>query len=689
MKQKVNLKIPQVVFRRWDNKRYAVFNSLRKVIKIASLSVAYLLFANQGVVQAQETDSSEVARNYDLESIDVTVDALPESYSALSRVVVTIDRKEIERAAASSIDELLEYASNIDLRQRGINGMQSDISIRGGSFDQVLILLNGTNITDPQTGHHNLNLPFSLSSIERIEILKGPGAWKFGPGAFSGAINIITKTPEAPFIKLALEGGQYRYHDEQLSAALPIGKTSHLLTAQNSASDGYTQNTDYRSKNIYYRGMLESGVHTAGIQAAVTDKKFGANSFYTARFPDQYEETRTWFASADYQTKWQHLQLNPGVYFRRNNDRFLLFRENPELYGNYHTTDVWGGNVLANYLHGSNAITTVGLAIRNESIFSNNLGEESKDPRFSPVNDTILLDKSHQRSNYSVFAGHKQYFNQLMINVGINLSYNSDLKGRWFVYPGIDAAYQLSESSTLTASVNRTMRMPTYTDLYYHGPNNQGNPDLLPEEASGFDLGYRFQLPGLKVAVSGFHTRGNNMIDWVREDVDAIWRTVNYTRLLTSGIETSLNANFEKLIHPDHFLQQLNISYTFIEQSKPETTLLSNYALNYLRHRVDINFSHRIFSKLSAKWLLVFQDRNGQFERIEDGVSLGMSNYDPFFTSTLKIEWRQPDWHIYAMLNNLFDVQYFDYGNVPQPGRWIKFGFAKKIDFDQNRFRGK
>ena len=193
MKEKIYRENKPLAFSKWSNKGFAVFSSLKKVVKISTLAVAYLLFANPNSVSAQSVDTSSVSRNYDLESIDVTSEQLPETYSNISRVVVTITQKEIERAAVTSVNELLEYAANIDIRQRGTNGVQADISMRGGTFDQVLVLLNGVNITDPQTGHHNLNLPVHLSSIKKIEILKGPGAWKFGPGAFNGAINIITE----------------------------------------------------------------------------------------------------------------------------------------------------------------------------------------------------------------------------------------------------------------------------------------------------------------------------------------------------------------------------------------------------------------------------------------------------------------------------------------------------------------
>ena len=504
-----------VVFRRWNNKGFAVFNSLRKVIIIACLLVSYLLFANPTVVTAQD-ETKAVTKNYDLESIDVTSE-LPETYSSISRVVVTITKSEIERAAVSSVNELLEYASNIDIRQRGTNGTQADISIRGGSFDQVLVLLNGVNITDPQTGHHNLNLPVDLSSIERIEILKGPGAWKFGPGAFSGAINFITKTAENNNVNVDLSAGQFKLNEEKVSVGLKLKNTTHLVSANRESSAGYVDNTDYTINNLFYHGKLTAGKTELSMQGGATTKAFGANSFYTAMYPDQYEETQTYFGSVSLKTQLNKLQVEPRVYYRRNNDRFVLFRENPPAWytkDNYHTSNVYGANLLASLVHGTNAVTSFGIDERVEAINSTNLGELTDDVIYSPVNDSIVLDHMHSRSNLSAFVGHKQYFNHFMVNAGLNLTHNSDLDGKWFLFPGVDLNYDFSKKSSVFASANKTMRMPTYTDLYYQGPSNQGNPDLLPEEAIGYELGYKIQDKAYSASITGFCIQGKNLIDW-------------------------------------------------------------------------------------------------------------------------------------------------------------------------------
>lgn len=136
--------------------------------------------------------------------------------------IVVIDSGKIINLPVQSISDLLHYVAGVDIRQRGSNGIQSDISIRGSSFDQVLILINGIKISDPQTGHYSFNLPVDISSIDHIEVYKGPSARVFGQNAFAGAINIITKNTDSKYIQLksiagdfGLAGGIYQLHIQE------------------------------------------------------------------------------------------------------------------------------------------------------------------------------------------------------------------------------------------------------------------------------------------------------------------------------------------------------------------------------------------------------------------------------------------------------------------------------------------
>jgi len=244
-----------VTFRKFGRKGYSAFQSMHKAVRIGCLSVSYLLFAipsnaerNMMVVGPDTINSM---KSIEVEPIVVSAQRAPVAFSQAARIVKVIGKEEIQSAPVQSLQDLLEYSLNVDVRQRGNYGVQADISIRGGSFDQVLILLNGININDPQTGHHSLNLPVSFDAIERIEILEGPASRIYGPNAFSGAINIITGTSDKSNLKARVSGGENGYFDTGLSGTFVSGRLTNFVSADHRSSDGYIKNTDFKLTDAF------------------------------------------------------------------------------------------------------------------------------------------------------------------------------------------------------------------------------------------------------------------------------------------------------------------------------------------------------------------------------------------------------------------------------------------------------
>ena len=344
-----------LTFKKFGRKGYSVFQSLHKLVRIGSLSISYLLFAIPANAERNMMiaghDSINAMKSIEVEEVVVSALRAPVAFSQVARIVKVIGKEEIQSAPVQSLQDLLRYALNVDVRQRGGLGVQSDISIRGGSFDQVLILLNGININDPQTGHHSLNLPVSFDAIDRIEILEGPASRTYGTNAFSGAINIITGTSAKSAIKGRISGGENGYYDAGLSGTIVSGKVQNFISGDHRSSDGYIRNTDFRLTDAFYQGKLTTKGAILDWQAGHTDRSFGANSFYTPAFPDQFEQVKTTFASVKMETG-KIVHFTPSVYWRRNQDRFELFRY-PETAAswytghNYHLTDVYGTNLNA------------------------------------------------------------------------------------------------------------------------------------------------------------------------------------------------------------------------------------------------------------------------------------------------------------------------------------------------------
>jgi iron complex outermembrane receptor protein len=277
------------------------------------------------------------------ERIIVSASRYPITFNHLCRSVEVLDAQEIAKLPASNLQDLITYISGIDLRARGILGVQADASIRGSSFEQVLVLVDGVKMNNAQTGHFNLNLPLTLKDIERIEILKGGGSRVFGAGAFGGVINIITKNPDRNSISINLNGGEYGFYDAGLAAALVIAENfTESFSYQKSSSDGFTHNTDFDISTVRLHSNLKTGIGSFDLSLARTDREYGANSFYSDIYLNQWEDTSSNLISASANLIIGGILFLPKIYWTRSDDTFLLDRYAENSYRNESGFDRYG-----------------------------------------------------------------------------------------------------------------------------------------------------------------------------------------------------------------------------------------------------------------------------------------------------------------------------------------------------------
>ncbi|MFW6370733.1 MAG: TonB-dependent receptor plug domain-containing protein [Bacteroidota bacterium] len=478
-----------LTFKRWKRTSYAVFSSLKKVVHIGVLSVGCSIlvlpvFARESNTRIPETTNSDTL---DLEEVVVSAQLNPMLQSELMRIVQVISRPEIEKAPVHDLASLLGNVRGVDIRTRGQWGMQADISIRGGTFDQTLILLNGINITDPQTGHHNLNLPVDLQSIERIEVLQGAGARIFGPNAFNGAVNIITRQPGYSDGSLSFVAGEYGLFVPSVSGGFKTGRAGHFVSTSGKISNGSFDNSDFKSGNIFYRLSYPVSDFSVDVQTGFNQKAFGANSFYTPVYPEQFEETQTFFTSIQLKPEGK-INFNPKVYWRRHTDRFELFRyDTPDWYNghNYHLTNIAGAS--ADYSFSSPAgQTALGFDYRYEYILSNVLGHELEEPVVVKSGTDNFYTHSYSRSGFGVMVEHSISRDHFSLSGGSLIYTNTDLDDPVTLFPGIDFAWNFTPRQRWFTSLNRTLRLPTFTELFYSGPTNQGNEMIIQRKLQNF-----------------------------------------------------------------------------------------------------------------------------------------------------------------------------------------------------------
>ena len=392
-----------------------------------------------------------------LDEVVVTAGRTAVSTDDLTRNVEVITFEDIKRMPVSNLQDLLNYIIGVDLKQRSSGGMQSDVSLRGGTFEQTLILVDGVKIIDPQTGHHNSNLPLSIDDVQRIEILKGHGSRVFGPNAFSGAINIITEKGYKKKLVTKLYTGTHQFLSNSLVFSYPLSFWNNKISLLTSRSGGYRYNTDYDLLNL----AIVNGFHFEKLVintfAGYLDKDFGANSFYSASFPDQREHTKTSILNARIDFSTGNFDFSSKIFWRRNKDDFLLKYQDPQFYHNAHKSDSYGAEIQSTFTTDLGK-TSLGTEFNIDKIKSNNLG-------------------NHSRDKVGFFTEHvTSPMNDLKIVIGIFANKYNTLE--WELWPGLDLSYSLSQNMKIYGSYGKAFRIPTYTELFYNDPVTSGNPEL-------------------------------------------------------------------------------------------------------------------------------------------------------------------------------------------------------------------
>jgi iron complex outermembrane receptor protein len=667
-----NFKQKQAIrFRRFARKNYAVFNSLHKVINTGVIAGCMLTFAATTETAAQSRVSAirDSIPEQELEELIVTGSKAELTLNQTAKVVTVITGGEIARQPVESVSDLLKTIVGLDVRQRGPNGVLSGVAVRGGTFEQTAILLNGANLANPQTGHYNLDLPINLSDIEHIEIIQGPASLLYGASAFSGGINIVTKKNSGTELSLETKGGMHRLFETGARAAIKADASSHSLSAGYASSDGYVNNSDYQIINALWQSnfTINSNAYL-NFQGGLNDKKYGANTFYSAAYPNQYDETRSLFAAIK-GSAGTKLKISPQLYWNRHFDHYQLTKYK-SIGENFHRTDVLGFNINAQYKWKA-GITDFGGEIRNEGIISSNLGKDSLFNR----NPYKMTDS---RTNLSVFLEHNFVLERFTLSLGLLANYNTGFTDDAGLYPNVNAAYWLTPDWKIFASWNSATRMPTFTDLYYKGPTHKGNSDVRPEKSNSLELGLKYIHPAVSASVNGFYMKGINLIDWVKQHPDSLWESSNLTDLDKVGFETNFTLNLTKIFSqiPD---MRLSLGYMFMHQDKDTKGLISNYVMDYLKHKFTAGFSHPIYKNLSADWQFRWQDRAGSYTKYENQTKGVETAYKPFSILDVKFKWKIDRVNLFLNINNLFDTYYFDLGNIPQPGIWVTGGIQYKF----------
>ena len=626
--------------------------------------VVWLLIAGSMALYANEGEDRDTAlvtgKQLSLQEV-LVVSHKAEVQSDVYRLITQVSRAEIETLPIQTVADILQYLPGVDVRTRGANGVQADISMRGGTFDQVLVLVNGVNLSDFQTGHYTLNIPISSELIERVEVLQGSSANLVG--AFSGAINIITRSEQKQDISFGLTAGMNGLVNPMFAGSWQAGEVHVNASAEYSRADGYLapnpsekeaiacRNMDFQLMNLY----LQTRWRGLDVQAGAQWKDAGLGMGYGFGSQDQFDATRTAFASAKYAHRWNTWRVEAQATYRANHDRYEWHR-GQQLYSNRHFTQSANAAFSAHYASRVGT-TSAGIGLRNENIRSTNLGD-------------------HNRIHLNYYAEQRFYYAGLSASIGISGAYNTQFGNHWTGEANI--GYAFKKGGSIYINAHRSLRMPTFTDLYYNAGNQLGSPELHPEEAWTLSAGYQminYPLPlvnsgTLSITIDGYYRWGRNIIDWVYvpEDAKRPYHAANQQQVNATGVELSV------AYHLNEWLRAVAVDYCYTYLDLDVKQSGSRY-LYYLSHKLAIRLEHGIYKGFGASWTLRFQKREGQYNDAQGAVQ----DYQPVWLLDGSVYWQNTWIRISADCTNITHRRYYDYGGILQPGAWAKIRVKVKI----------
>lgn len=674
-------------FTHFSNRSYSLFAVIGKEVIIGVLSVATLQNATANSVSIEtnriNSDTTVTNKNIVLDEVSVMGTRAPLTISQQARMVTVLSREDIQAAPVQSVNDLLKYAVGVDVRQKGPLGALTDVSIRGGNSEQITVLLNGVNIGDAQTGHNAFDFPVEMSEIERIEILEGPAGRVYGTSSLLGAINIVTKTPPQTSLSARIEGGSYGYLSTGARANLAKGKWNNQISGSYTRSDGYLRNkarrlnADYKNGKAFYQGNYNDEQIAVSWHAGMSLKDFGANTFYGAKYDDQFEHTFKTFTAIQAENKKGLFHLRPSIYWNRSMDRFELFRNAPEKYAfNYHRTDVYGVNLNA-YFDWTLGRTAFGTELRHENLVSGNLGEPLDRPQHIHGTDRDYTNGIN-RTNIQFVLEHNIILNRFTLSAGIIAVKNSQADMNMRVYPGVDASYRIGEAWKVYASYNTSLRMPSITELFYSVGGHKADKHLRPEELSALETGVKYNTHYINGKACVFYNHHRNLIDWISdgtldENGAILWKSVNFGKINTVGFEAKLDFNLLNILPSQHFFKTLGMAYSYLNQSeKGHDGIVSKYALEYLKNKFVANLEMNLWRQLDLGLNYRLQHRMGSYIDVENN----RHNYHTYGIIDVRLSWNNPKWTAYVESNNLLNRSYVDYGNVAQPGVWMVAGLS-------------
>ena len=582
------------------------------------------------------------AQSLELDTQRVTGQLFNQDIVSSAFAVETLSRDDIAQMPVQNIADVLEWVAGVDVRQRGGFYSQTDVSIRGAGYEQTLILLDGIRQNHPQTGHHTFDLPIALEDIERIEVVRGPGAGQYGPNGNAGVINFVTRkqvdSDTGRNAKLNISGGSYGYGRAALALAKTEGAYSQFANGTYQRSDSYLSGAelDTEMEQGNYRAVRHTDTDTTVFSANYMKKQFGAQGFYGPATAWARERAKQWMTYLTHEHRFNSEQsMDVALSYHNHHDNFWYGA--PTATPSNHWVDSYQARIRFN----ANRFVSLGYEYNQEKIDSN----------------TVLNGSKHSRDYQSLFGyGH---YDLGVLQFSGSLSYLDYKDGDSFTLHVLGAVLPFGQHH-LYLNAGQSVRVPTLNDLYLNQATNKGNPTLEPEKTNSLELGTRLNLAGVQTRLAVFERDTKNAIDFTQTAAEVSSGVIYYTARNIEKIETQgLDVEFDVTsLLAAHGFNKASLSYTRLWQDISNAYAKAKYTKEQLEHQAVLNLSYRLPGKLMLSSLYKYESRYDQQD---------------YFIWDIGLKQSFEHWHWGLSGANILNEKYIDSGFIQAPGTTARF----------------
>ncbi|MCB9301586.1 MAG: TonB-dependent receptor [Lewinellaceae bacterium] len=634
----------------------------------------FLMLSLTSILSAQSLE--------EIDTIYVQTTRIPLKASETGRNISVIEGQDIQKMAVTSLDDLFRYIPGLEVQSRNAFGAQGDITMRGATFSQVLVLVDGMKLNDPLTAHFNSYIPVTPAEIDRIEVLRGAASALYGADAVGGVINIITKgynnSQEA---ENRAEGqvnyGQHRLVNTQQGFSIrkdrlyagggfsmnqSDGEFIPEKVLEDATLEGYNNFFDIKTFGLSLGYQLNDKWRLQA-RTAYDSRNFSARYFYTTSPADKAVETaRNWWNQISLSKTGLNSSTEFKLSYRNGTDRFVFSPDFPST--NLHATQFWNANVNHLRIINDDLSINVGGQLDRRDIESTDRGD-------------------HNDWHYGLYAmGVFRPGKALSLTTSLRLDHD-DNYGLEFT-PQLNVSYVLS-ALTFRASAGRSIRAADYTERYvsYKLENltpgrNLGNPALAAERSWSEEIGLDYRpVKNWQLKATAFSRQSSNLIDYVltnerdiannqnlQAGADYLYAT-NIANVQTQGVE--LESWLSRPLGKQGRMSW-SLGYTYLSTSNDDE-VASVYLSSHARHLISTNLILET-GKIELALNGLYKQRAGRLASAID------TRLDPDYQVwNIRLGYQlTAQFGLNLQVHNFFDEDYQDILGAPMPGRWVMGG---------------